>query len=99
MWINKEKWEALNKRIDDLEKKIPGAPSSEPLNFSVYDKANLMAYRDLGFQWREIPKQEISVKDAISKILDHLGLELAYVNGTPDAVVMQKIKIAKTPSK
>ena len=92
MWINRSKWEAINKRLDDLEKKIPGTPYSEPLTFTVYDETVRKSYASAGIcDWyRMVPKQEITVKDAIERILKHLGVELTYVAGTPATVVMQK---------
>ena len=94
MWISRKKWDALNKRLDDLEKKIPGAPSSEQLTFTVYDETMRKLYASAGiYDWyRLVPHQEVSVKDAIERILTHLGIELTYVAGTPATVVMQKVK-------
>ena len=94
MWINKEKWDALNQRIDDLEKKISGAPSSEPFTLKIYDDAMRKSYASVGIWdwWRTVPHQEITLKDAIQRILTHLGIEFTYVAGTPASVVMQKTK-------
>lgn len=94
MWISEEKWVAINKRIDDLEKKIPGEPSAESLTFTVYDEKIKKSRMAAGlYYWlQSVPRQEISVKDAIRKIMTHLGIELTYIAGKPADVVLQKVK-------
>ena len=94
MWVRKEEWNRMKERVADLEKKIPKTDSFEPLNFTVYDQETLSKWRSAGLYsyHTEIPQQQVSVKDAIQRILSHLGLELSYVKGTPAAVVLQKQK-------
>lgn len=88
MWISRDKLDSLENRLRVLESRTAPDTSSE-LNITVYDRERMKA---LGYAWpwHMIPKQDISLKNVVEQILAHLGMELTYKQGTPDAVTMQK---------
>lgn len=87
------RYERLEKRIAELEQWKARHESDvvQERNFVVYDQAALRSYQSAGiWNYQHVPQMQIAVKDAINKILAHLGLELTYVAGTPASVAMQK---------
>jgi hypothetical protein len=85
MWVNKYEWERMQERLKALE--------SRPVEldkFTVYDEGQYTVYSSLGYPWHLMNKQEIPVKEAVEKILAHLGLKLTYNKGTPPSVTVEK---------
>jgi hypothetical protein len=102
MWVSKGKWDAMTKRLDDLERRV-GHASNEHY-FTVYkkvvrEKNDEGTFVDQGgyYYWMGggcplPPSKSIPVKDVIESILKKLGMELVYVNGEPARVEIKKAK-------
>lgn len=91
MWVSKSEWERMKERIGELERAVKQPPET----FTVYDPVSYEAAQRCGiygYPWHMIDKQEVTLKAAITKILDHLGLKLTYVKGTPTTVDLEKVK-------
>lgn len=84
MWISKEEMDKIEKRLKALEDRKP--IDEDCINFTVYKET--LHWPSYGWP----PRQVVSVKDAINKILSHLGMELKYVEGVPTTVQLQKLK-------
>lgn len=98
MWISRKRFDALEKRIVELETFRRDTVYYRYID--VYDSEALKraqeqakTYAGMGY-WSAIPfhgaKESISVKDVVEKILAHIGLELAYVKGEPAKIEMKK---------
>lgn len=77
MWISRQKWEAMEKRVAALE--ATSSLHSEWLNFAVYSKPRDL-FPTISFYYHETPEY-ISVKEVVTKIMERLGIELKYVKG------------------
>lgn len=87
MWISRTRFDALEKRIRDLE------IERECSGFTFYDEARLNSYRMAGiWDYSGVPQQKLSVKQVIERILSHVGMEMKYVEGTPATVAVNKVK-------
>lgn len=91
MWISKKELARLQDRIAALEAK--GGPT-----ITVYDQETLRAMQASGFgsmYGYPIPKQEIAISDVVKRILEKLGMELKFVKGQPDRVLIEENGKAK----
>jgi hypothetical protein len=79
MWISRKKWDALNKRIAEIESRHAGYTDRD--FFTVYDP-DAMKYD----YWRYADRQHISVKDVVQHLLTRAGMKLVYVEGKPAKV-------------
>lgn len=87
MWISREKFEALERRIKSLEL------SQENSLFTVYEPKALERARMVGvYGFGHIKQERLNCKSVIQKILAHLGMEIEYTEGTPDVVELKKVK-------
>lgn len=84
MWIRRTEFDALVKRVNDLERRKE--------TFTVYDAVQAQAYLNLGFG-RPIDSQEIPVKTVVERIMDKLGMRLEYIRGQP-----ARVEITDPPS-
>ena len=87
MWVSRKRFQALEQRIRELER------SNECAGFTLYEEKMLKAYHDAGiWEYSNIPHQDLSQRQAIERILSHIGVELKYVEGTPATVALKKVK-------
>ena len=86
MWVSKAKWEEMEKRLKALEDR------KYDDRFTVYKKMDPM-YMSV-YSWHNWPSADITVKALVEKILEKLGMELAYIEGKPETVEMVKAKKA-----
>lgn len=97
MWVSRDKWEALTKRVHELEqwKTRHEVDVGDGRNFTVYSPTKTeYVYTNYGHSYERRASQQISVKDVISRVLERLGVELVYVEGKPACVAVEKAKKA-----
>ena len=85
MFIRRKEFDALVARVERLES---AKHSDEPFTFTVYEQIHLWSI----CSWHIPPHVKISVKEAIERIMSHLGLSMEYVKGKPEKVAFVKVK-------
>ena len=95
MWVSSKEFRELKQQVDELKRSHDRLVTDivEGRNFTVYEPKALERRRNYStfFDcYSPIPEQRISLKDVVQHILDKLGIELVYVEGTPAKVDMQK---------
>ena len=95
MWISRKEFKALTARVEELETwkhaHLYGVGNAH--YFTVYGpRPEDYLYRPYGHA--PYPHKDIAVKGVIEHILDHLGIELVYVEGQP-----AKVEFAKKPKR
>ena len=95
MWVSRAQWDALVKRVYDLE--VAHRDSRYDKNFTVYPNSPVPADpwpKDSHLmQWSMAPyygpSQDISVKAVVEHLLRHTGLKLRYSEGQPAGVKIE----------
>ena len=93
MWVSRKEWDKLQERLRIVEQ--GGATVGGSDVFTVYDQETVDAAMRCGgfmYPWHMADKQIVTVKEAVEKILAHLGLQLTYVKGTPTTTALEKVK-------
>mgnify|MGYP001580587119 CR=1 FL=1 len=96
MWVDKDEWNAMNKRITDLEAwksshgEIVSAVESRITVYSDQQEYVFDVHSYLGGM--RYKQRDISIKELVLRILRHLGMELVYIEGKPTTIEMQKSK-------
>lgn len=89
MWISRKEYNTLLDRLMLLEQWRDNQSPAKPESFTAYGGyVNEYGIRVID---RWTPSMEITVKDAVQKILTHLGLRLNYVEGEPERVDLEPI--------
>jgi hypothetical protein len=91
MWISRKEFYALKDELAELKRSV--ADMAEGNIFTVYDKERLDFHYRVNMYYcpiSSVPHERLSVKDAISRILEKLGMEMAYVSGSPARVALEK---------
>lgn len=98
MWISRKEFYALKRRIDDLE---IAAKTDQSKEFTIYDHDQMRMRLDLGMGIYGMPleSQKITVKDVVQRVLDHLGIRLEYVKGTPAKIEVKPSDAAESEDK
>jgi hypothetical protein len=99
MWISKKRFEAMEKEIASLNRRVSEAygalESASHLTVFVQDAerehtaTGVHSYFYYGPQW---VSAKIKLTDAVEAIAKHVGLELKYIEGKPTRAELQPIK-------
>ena len=84
MWISRKEWEAMEKKVSELEKRH----LRHELDF--VNCRNIWVRQKTEVYFSEPTEKPVSLKDVVEKLLDHFGLELTYVIGTSDRIDINK---------
>ena len=89
MWISRAKWEAMERRVDGLERLeyLKKEAEDRLKNEGAFKRT---VYDVSLFTYSNVPSVQLTAWDAIDLILKHLGLSLTMKRGTPDRVELER---------
>lgn len=93
MWIDRKSWEDIKTRLSQLERK------HESLVIDVKQERTLDVLtgkkkwvNSFGSCFEMPDTRTLSLKEAVGRILDHLGIKFSYVEGVPERIDLEKVK-------
>lgn len=95
MWVSRKEFDKLREELESLKRRHESHVSDVVAcrNFTVYGTEIEYVSTTYGIHERR-KSQQLSLKDAVQRILDRLGIELVYVEGKPAEVALRPKKKA-----